>query len=340
MSILPFQYIHRTLELIFNPTWQVISIFGVFSNMMNILVFLKSGVKDNVTVLLLCLSASDFCFLALISPYIATALIVNFSPSWNWKFDINIPLFLFYWPAFAFYDFSAYVSVFLGVTRCACVTFPLHFKSVFTKSGTIIIVVALFISTILLRIPVLSIFSIGTKLNPSTNHTYVYFKRHSNRNSVLVDDTLNRTSLPWVAFIIMVGCVIILSVKLIEASKVRQPARSVGNGINNSQNGQGQQVSNKYKMSAKESHVVQSVVQVCVIFILSQLPFLLYTTARLIYPEFDRGKKLNFLFGICTQISLTCSFLNASVNIIIYYNYNSRYRCILKSLFCSSSTKS
>ena len=153
ISILPFQYIHRTLELIFNPAWQVISIFGVFSNMMNILVFLKSGVKDNVTVLLLCLSASDFCFLALISPYIATALIYNFNPSWNWKFDRKITGFLFYWPAFTFYDFSAYVSVFLGVTRCACVTFPLHFKSVFTKSRTIIIVVALFISTILLRIP-------------------------------------------------------------------------------------------------------------------------------------------------------------------------------------------
>ena len=180
--------------------------------------FVKLGIKDNVTILLLCLSASDFCFLSLMTPRVATEVLINFVPNWKWKFDLSITALLFYWPAFTMYDFSAYVSVFLGITRCACVALPLHFKFMFTKSRTIITVVVLFTSTILLRIPVLTLFSLSVKPNPLNNQSYAYLKGHGGPNEVFVNDILNRISLPWIAFIIMVSCVIILSVNLIEAS--------------------------------------------------------------------------------------------------------------------------
>ena len=340
ISVLLFQHEHDILNQILNPIWLVIFLFGNISNLMNILVFLQSGVKDNVTVLLLCLSVSDFCFLALMTPWLVTVVITKYAPNWNWPFDQFITSFLFYWPAFTFYDFSAYVSVFLAITRCACVALPLQFKSVFTKSRTIICVVVLIICTILLRIPVLYIHSIGIKLNPLTNQTYVYLRYHGSPTNVRVNDTLNRTSLPWIAFIIVVACVIILSVKLVEASKVRQSTSSGEVGMHRKPDIQGPHSTSKHKISAKETRVVQSVVLVCVIFILSQLPFLLYSTARLIYPELDVGRKLHYLFGIFTQISNTFSFLNASVNIFIYYNYNSKYRSTLKSLFCKLWIKS
>ena len=339
ISIRPFQHENQIIQLILNPIWLVTFLFGIVSNMTNISVFLKSGVNDNVTVLLLCLSLSDFCFLVLMTPWLATIVIATYAPNWKWPFDKFLTAFLFYWPAFTLYDFSAYVSVFLGITRCACVALPLRFKSVFTKSRTILSVVVLFISTILLRMPVLYIHSIGIRLNPSTNQTYVYLRYHGSPTNVLVNDTLNRTSLPWIAFIIMIACVVILGFKLMEASKVRQSTSSEANGMNTRPDIQGKQSSSKHKMSSKETRVVQSVVLVCVIFILSQLPFLLYSAARLLHPEFDVGKKLHYLFGICSHMSLTCSILNASVNIFIYYNYNSKYRSVLKSLFCNNWTK-
>ena len=162
------------LERILIPTWIVIFLFGIAANITNILVFIRSGLTDSVTIVLLCLSVSDFCFLTLMTPWLATVFIMNFAPNWNWNFDFSITAFLFYWPAFTFYDFSAYVSLFLGVTRCACVALPLHFKSVFTKSRTEIGVFALFVSAFLLRIPMLIGYSIGTKLSPLTNQTYVF----------------------------------------------------------------------------------------------------------------------------------------------------------------------
>ena len=322
-----FSEFHKVQDILV-PIWPVIIAFGMLSNTINIIVFVKSGIKDSVTILLLSLSVSDFCFLLFMTPWLVTVLILICAPNWNWKFDFTITAFLFYWPAFTIYDFSAYVSVFLGITRCACVALPLHFKSMFTRSRTIISVAALFISTILLRIPVLTLFSIGVKLNPLNNQSYAYLERHGAPTKVFVNDILNRTSLPWVAFIIMVACVIIMSVKLIETAKVRQPTVSASTERNDNQ---GKQLDSNHKMSPKERHVVQSVVLVCVIFILSQLPFLLYSTVRLIHPEFDENKKLHFLFGIATQISLTCSFLNASINIFVYFKYNSKYRSTLQS---------
>ena len=336
---LPFLKEYFKLLNVILPTWPVIILFGLFSNTTNIVVFLKSGVRDSVSVLLLSLSMSDLCFLVLMTPYVSSFLILKFAPNWPWKFDKSITAHLLYWPAFTLFDFSAYVSVFLGVTRCACVAYPLHFKSVFTKSRSIIAVIILFVSTILLRMHVLIVHSVGTKINPLTNESFAYLRKHGTRINVLVNDTLNRTSLPWLAFIIMVACVIILSLKLIEASKVRQPWRPSPTGAPNRPATQDRQKSSSHKMSTRDTKVVQSVVLVCIIFILSQLPFLMYSTARLIHPEFDQDTHLVYLFGMSTTISITCSFLNASVNIFIYYKYNTNYRGKLQSMLCCKCRK-
>ncbi|RUS72862.1 hypothetical protein EGW08_019368 [Elysia chlorotica] len=310
--------------------WLAIISFGMLSNTTNFLVFLKSGLKDNVTILLFCLSISDISFLVLITPTVATSLIFVHAPTWPWPFDRRIVSFLLYWPAFTFYDFSAYLSVCLGVMRCACVAMPLHFKLVFTKSRTMAAVVIIFCSTILLRIPVLTVHSVGMKMNPLTNQSYAYLKKDSSEVKVFINDVLNRTSMPWVSFIIMVTCVIILTYKLFDASKVRLSHTScpepATNNPSDDQKTEGQQRREKHinqSMSSKEAQVVRSVVLVCVIFILSQLPFLLYSTARLIYPEFDEDTHFRFLFGFCSNISVTCSYLNASVNIFVYYKFNS-----------------
>ena len=332
---------------ILHSLWLIILFFGIFSNTTNVLVFLKSGLKDNFTVLFFCLSISDLSFLVLITPTVTTGFIVLFAPNWLWKFDMRISSFLFYWPAFTFYDFSAYLSVCLGVMRCACVAMPLHFKLVFTKSRTVTAAVIIFILTVLLRIPVLTVHSIGFKLNPQTNQSYAYLKKDGSLIKVFINDVLNRTSLPWVAFIIMVACVVILSFKLIDASKERQnilfaPELGTESKATDKQEIQGQQSSSKngQTMSSKDAQVVKSVVLVCVIFILSQLPFLLYSTARRIYPEFDEDTHFRFLFGFCSSISLTCSYLNASVNIFVYFRFNSKYRLTMKSMFCFKCVKS
>ena len=310
-----------TLEVL-APVWPAIILLGLLSNTTNILVFIKAGLKDSVTILLLSLSLSDACFLILITPTVSTIIIFHFEPSWVWAVDHTITHTLFYWPAFTFYDYSSYISVFLGVTRCACVAMPLHFKSTFTKRRTVVGVVCLLCLAVLFHLPVLTIFSIGWRQDPVKNVSIPVIVASGRQTMVKINDLLNRNTLPWISFITMIGCVALLSFKLLQASKIRSLPASGDKTAAKSDHDN--------KLSPKDVLVIQSVVMVCSIFIIAQLPALLYSTVRVVNPDFDAGGRLAKLFGIFAYTSLTCSLLNATVNIFVYYNYNSKYRSVFR----------
>ncbi|GFO42307.1 chemosensory receptor a [Plakobranchus ocellatus] len=205
---------------------------------------------------------------------------------------------------------------------------PLQFKSVFTKSRTVTAVVVLFVLAFSLHVPMMSMFKIEWSTEPQSNMSFPHLIRQSSNSIVRFNDMLNRTTFPWINFIIMIACVATIKLKLYQSSLVRRPQTSISTSdpkqVNKGLEDQGR--------SSKDLRVIQSVVLICCIFIVSQLPFLVYSTGRLINPEFDIHKSLTNLFYIFTTISQTFSYLNASVNIFVYYNYNSKYRSIFLSM--------
>ena len=164
----------KLTQKVLGSVWPAIILFGLCSNLVNIVVFLKAGVKDNVTTLLITLSVSDLTFLTLITPTMCTFLISGHAPGHHWSFDRNFVLFLFYWRAFTAYDLSAFISVSLGVMRCACVAMPLKFKLVFTKSRTVKWVLFLVVLVGALRLPVLTIFRVAYRTDQATNTSTPY----------------------------------------------------------------------------------------------------------------------------------------------------------------------
>ena len=288
---------------------------------------LKTGAKDNVTVLLLSLATSDLVFLSLSTTLTCSNVIHSLVTSYSWPIDYFIFRYLLYWPAFTAYDLSAFISVSLGLMRCACVALPLKFKVIFTKSRTIKWVMFLVVLAVSLRIPVLTIHRISWRLDPQTNVSLPYLKAVNNISMTRINDILNRGIVIYILYITMVICVGVLTFKLYQASEIR---RSCTTELSESSN-QASDKSASHGLTSKDIQVVKSVVLVCTIFILSQLTFLITSTIRLFVPDFDNGRPLIFLFGLISEINATCSYLNASFNIFVYYNYNSKYR----SVFCS-----
>ncbi|GFS05158.1 chemosensory receptor A [Elysia marginata] len=314
---------------VLTPTWPIIFLFGLVSNTINIAVFIKTGMKDNVTILLVSLALSDFTFLCLATPSMSAFVILTYARNWQWPFDYRFASFLFYWPAFTAYDLSAFISVTLSVVRCACVAMPLKFKLVFTTSRTIKMVLLLVILAVSLRVPVLTIFRVAWRTDPSTNVSSVYVRPVNRVAMSQINDILNRGFVVWFNYAIVITCVSVLSYKLYQASKIRRSC------IANNQPETIDQASEKTAtlgLSPKDLQVIKSVVLVCSIFILSQLPFMLYSTARLIRPELSASSEYGPLFAIFTNISQTCSYLNASLNIFVYYNYNSRFRAVFLAM--------
>ena len=320
---LPFHREYYYISNILNPAWPTLILVGLISNTINMIVFLKAGIKDSVTTLLFTLSISDGFFLILIAP---TMLMSNSSNSLIMSVYV-----MSYWPAMTCYDYSSYISVFLGVTRCACVVKPLHFKSMFTKSRTIVAVIILFCIDVLFHIPVLSISRLGWRTDPITNNsilTIISDNRAEQARKMRINDVVNKNSIAWTSFIVMIACVVLLSFKLVESSKVR----STPSGNPRSDEARGRVTTKQHQLSPRDVHVVKSVVLVCTIFIVAQLPSVCYSIARVTLAEFIVGGNLFWLISIALKVSLTCYMANASLNIFVYYKYNRMYRTVFRSL--------
>ncbi|GFR98331.1 chemosensory receptor A [Elysia marginata] len=212
--------------------------------------------------------------------------------------------------------------------RCACVAMPLKFKFFFTKSRTLKWTLFLVALAVVLPMPVLTIHSIAWRIDPISNTSSLYLKASNNDIMSRINDIINRNVVIYIAYTITVICASLLTFKLYQASQIRRSCTTWPSQSSD-------QASDKpvdQGLSGKDLQVVKSVVLVCVIFILSQLPFVLTSTIRLITPAFDVGERLGYVFGMFGQINNTCSFLNASVNIFVYYNYNSKFRSVFHSL--------
>ncbi|GFR79193.1 chemosensory receptor A [Elysia marginata] len=327
-SFKAFQEEYFTTLAVLSYVWPAIILFGLVANVTNIIVFLKTGANDNVTVLLISLAMSDLTFLTLISPTMCGFVVEALVRPRPWPFDNRILFFLLYWPAFTVSDISTFISVSLGVMRCACVAMPLKFKLVFTRPRTIKWLFVLLVLAVLLRVPVLTIHRIGWRKNPITNITMPYLAAVNKASMSKFLDILNRGVVIFIAYITMVACVVILTSKLYQAAKLRQICTVKGDQPIDKTSGkpaiQG--------LSSRDMQVVKSVILVCTVFIIAQLPQVIISASRLVNGQVSEQQQFHYLFAIIHQINITCCYLNASVNIFVYYNYKSRYRSMFQSL--------
>ena len=363
-----FEEYNFLMKFIFH-IWLCIVIFGLVSNTINILVFAKIGFRDNVTVTLLFLSLSDLLNLILNCPIVVAWFIEKNFPDHVWPFHPKILSYGIYWWAYTFYDYSSFVSVFLALVRCACVSRPLRFKSMFTISRTVTILGVLFLVAVTLRAPVLTVFRLSWAVNPLTNSTFRSIQsvddfnqmNKSNnsiqfasifRNIYKASDILNMNIIPWIAYLIMVSCVVVLVSHLQAASKFRRSLQSGSNGSSENsnpdlQNDRSEVINNPRgknkkpsdKMSPKDLQVIKSVTLICVIFIVSQLPYQVTSTVRLIDPEYSELDKKRLAFGFGNNIGRTFGLLNPSVNIFVHYFFNTRYRDTFRFYLSKRSAK-
>ena len=332
--------------------WFFILTFGLVSNTINIMVFAKIGFRDNVTVTLLFLSLSDLLNLILNCPMVVARFIGENYLNFDRPFDRQILYFGLFWYAYVFYDYSSFISVFLALVRCFCVARPLRFKSMFTTTRTVIILIILFLLAVTFRVPILTISRLIWTVNPRTNSTWRSLQYTENfREIYKANDIFNRNIVSWVAYITATTCVIILVSKLRAASKFRQSVqrhtRSTQNDSSNLQIDETKEGNHSESkngkppetLSSKDVQVVQSVTLICVIFILSQFPFQTISIIRLLNPAFGNEIETKFVVRFANHISNTLGYLNASVNIFLYYNFNARYRLAFLHFFSTRYEK-
>ncbi|XP_005101781.1 uncharacterized protein LOC101852333 [Aplysia californica] len=306
-----------------------LSVFGMCTNIVNILVFAKMSFSNSVIISYLVLSLSDFAFVAgsLLQIIILTLVRVGVKS----YVPIHHLICLVQWGPRMFYDVSGLVTVFIALQKCYCVARPLRFKTVFTDVRTFVILLVICSTTAISYVPLYASQGLRWKhVGPYRNQSKLDIWFSEDWQTVFrINDMGNRNVLPTISQIIVLLCLLVLVHRLRAASRFRQQTSTME-----------KQQDNPEAMSSRDVQAVKAVSLVAAIFVICNFPLVVTTYATLVEPEFNNYRKYHNLYVLIYDLRYTFLLLSASGNMLVYYKYNTNYReRLYQVLPCKRGTK-
>lgn len=312
--------------------WLVLSVPGIISNVINIRIFLTMGLRDGVTVSFLALSISDLIYvLVSFSIGISVAFYVA-----ELKFNIRFPIepygvsIIVGNLLFVVNVTNVLITTFIAVIRCACVAKPLHFKNMFNRDSTIAATVVFAVFAVVSYVPILVNMGMVNKHDKQTNITRPTFWVSPRRESVKYGVwMLTDMILPFTAQFIILLSVLIMAESLRAASKFRN-ATVLNSGKTTAKNTESSKSVQKDAFTGKELRLVQQVILISVVYILCNTPKIIISLASALEPGFNIGKRYSNFYLSANSLRKHFEIVNSSVNTIIYYRYNTKFRQLLR----------
>ncbi|XP_059152338.1 uncharacterized protein LOC131938350 [Physella acuta] len=147
----------------------IVCTFGTLANAVNVMVFLRQGVSDTVTISFLTLSLSDFgVTITMIGVGLCfSPLVVNAGFPVN-TFDLS---YIIGWTHIVFARISSGITAFVSFERCLCIAMPLKVKSIITTTRAYIILTVITIIMTLSTVPVFYTSRMAWTFDRNTNRT-------------------------------------------------------------------------------------------------------------------------------------------------------------------------
>ncbi|XP_005111720.1 adenosine receptor A1 [Aplysia californica] len=304
----------------------LLSLFGVASNIINIVVFAKQGFQDSMNISLMGLAVSDLCSL-LSMIWICICVNPLFYLS-KLPFDPRDILYLTgVMPHFLFVKIATFITAFITFERCLCIAIPLKVKTTITPGRTKTIIVSTYITLSLLMIP----FCLGNRLewvfdysmnSTMLKTTYTPEKEMLEAISFLALGVLTTTF----SFVFVICCTIVLIVKLNSKTKWRQTTAAKSDRVAGG-------------VGVKDQKVVKMVTFIAVIFIVCAVP----PTLLFFYMLFDIDFRIDGFYKNLYLVIWSSAFLtetiNSSVNIFVYLKMSSKYRAVFMKTFLKKEEK-
>ncbi|GFN86013.1 chemosensory receptor c [Plakobranchus ocellatus] len=351
---------------------------SVITNMLNIVTFIKAGLLEGMSCLFLSLSLSDLlhCALILVERSLGIAEVFYHQHPY---FKLMVMAFFLTRNAAIWHVISTLLTVFAAIQKCACVTFPLTFRFFFTRKRSVFVIFLIYLCVIISYIPVYVVDTVGPYFSTRFNRTRLGYRiRNFKVYKGSADYYLfaHYVWLPFVALSINILCVIIMTWKLRIAartrkdmtaggkSQARDPSRETAASQTSNSNKIGSEsveidrnthkkvidgsddvkLSNNEKnaaLSERELRVLRSVNLVCGIFIGGTAPYCILNSCALFLDSFDHRGRDFTLYYILVSFQEIWYFGSTSLNIFVYYIYNSKFKKALRGIFspCLSIVK-
>ena len=318
-----------------------LNFFGIVTNLINLRTFMKMGVTgDGVSLAFFLLAKSDLglCCSSLIicvMTYFVNLeskdiLSLNFEPAntTSLKFITQVdPTLIAIFAMSVMKVFSIttiFITLYLAVTRCLCVTRPLQFRNIVSVKKTIIVVSSFFLFALGSRLPIWPHMGAPITFNSKYNASRPMLWLHPNYR--LIKDIIRIYFYQMITAgtqITLFVCVIIMARRLRQAHKFRKSA-SVAKEF--SDINEDKSNNSSLKLNTKDARIIQQLIVISSIFVVCNMPKLTRDIGTISNPSFGIGGIYQSFYYIVSVLVNICDVLNSSTNVFVYHRYNSSFR--------------
>ncbi|CAL1530680.1 unnamed protein product, partial [Lymnaea stagnalis] len=286
-----------------------ISLFGIASNSINIVIFFKQGLRTTMNISFFGLAISDLCslisllfFTILLNPLVENSDIPMISR--------EIQYLVAGWPYVCFTRITSLITAFVTAERCLCITCPLKVKQIISPRRATVAVCATYVIMILFLVPEYATSYIDWKFYPPRNTTRLGLVFTSNRKSMEGLVFILNASLGALSYLLVVVFTAILIWKLKHNSKWRETT----NGDRTA-----------WTLS-RDRKAVNMVLLIASVSIVCSAPSIILSVVTFFEPEFSILGFYRNIFFITWSFAFCFGALNSSVNIFLYHRMSSKFR--------------
>lgn len=297
----------------------IISIFGISSNIINVIILHKQGFKNTVNIGFFGMAVSDInCLLSLTWGSVCmNPLLTSLGTYW---FSMEVMYLTVAWPHICFTRITSWITAFVTAERYLSIALPLKVKRLITPKTTTLIMCVIYVINLVSLAPEYATSYLGWRFVPARNETLIGILFTSSRQSTEGVIYFLHFMLGMTSFTGVVVFTILLVMKLVQSSKWRM--------------GVTQNNSNREAISERDKRTVRMVIFIATVLIFCYSPAALISLSTFILgPEFNiRGKYINTCEAMWST-AFIFQAINSSVNIFVYYSMSSKYRQTFHEVF-------
>ncbi|KAK0050781.1 FMRFamide receptor [Biomphalaria pfeifferi] len=301
----------------------IICFLGIPLNVLNIVVFLKQGMKSTVNISLLALSITDLINILLIG-----WVCISSYTFWSNSQDIAIlPREISYltggFPHGCMSRIAAWITVYMTAERCLCIALPFKIKTLITPRLTVIVLIIIYIFSIVPLVPEYLFFKLDWKYSSQLNKLIIGLVPNLDQLHLEGVSFLSYSVMTVTSFLTVICLTLILILQLRKMSLWRSTA-------------QGSLKPSK-SLTQRDQMAIRTVLVVACVLIITFTPSFIFCGVCFIVPGFALTGPLSNSYIIFISFAFLFDATNASINTVLYCTMNRSYRETFKTLFGISS---
>lgn len=299
---------------------QCVTIMGLGTNLLNIITFVRQGLRDTVNISLLGLTVSDLgslVFLFFINICWTPAIMKMDLP-----FYPEQMMYFLFWGHVIFTRVTTGTTAWIAFERCLCIAAPLKVKEIITPRRTIIYIFVLYATMMATIAPMFYTSRLAWIFDKSKNKSLLGYIKIKNRNGIEDLVYLINNFLPAIFFVLIVICTLVLIKTLRKNARWREQTTAL---------------TRSSAISNRDTKVVKMVVIISTVFICCYAPGAVFFVWLVADPEMKiDGRQKNLMLAVFS-ILLHLEGINATVNFFVYAKMSSKFNITFQQIcyFCS-----